>query len=393
MARRFSDSTSDPLRTLRGGHTNRSASGAAPSDNSRGTSALAGRDQPPTHGHHTTSTLPGRVRASASSRSAYRVNAESPSEHIPVEPPAAEPPTEPATPEVLAGQPRNQFAVTDGPPGNIRPQQSHSATAPSRTSTRDDLHPHWYIRAVIYMVAFLHTKHRVTFRACALILVCLGFIFSAVVGALTGTFAMPRTLTTVFAKLDIKDNFTVHPICFQCHRVFDPAVAPHAFCPDCDEEVFGAAAPDDPDASNDTISDSEDTPPPGTSRKRKPHVVAPIQLLSTGLREFFQRPGMVSAVNSWKTRSKKAGEAQCMQDADVWKTIKGPDVKSFFFGLAAKNEIRLGTSLSFDWFGRKKKFGYLASIPCRKPHPKLHDSRTNGTDKRAAAKVPQDNCR
>lgn len=58
---------------------------------------------------------------------------------------------------------------------------------------------------------------------------------------------------------------------------------------------------------------------------------------------------MVSAVNSWKTRSRKAGEAQCMQDADVWKTIKGPDGKSFFFGPAAKNEIRLGTSLSFDW--------------------------------------------
>ncbi|KAJ7821926.1 hypothetical protein B0H14DRAFT_2829659 [Mycena olivaceomarginata] len=76
-----------------------------------------------------------------------------------------------------------------------------------RITARDHLHPQWYI-------PFLHTKHHITFRAAALILICLSFIFSALVGDFTGAIATPCTLKTVFAKFDIKDNFVVHPRVF-----------------------------------------------------------------------------------------------------------------------------------------------------------------------------------
>ncbi|KAJ7755299.1 hypothetical protein DFH07DRAFT_773414 [Mycena maculata] len=42
-----------------------------------------------------------------------------------------------------------------------------------------------------------------------------------------------------------------------------------------------------------------------------------------------------------------------MQDSEVWKTIKGPDGKSFFLEGDCDKEIQLGTTISLDWFGRK----------------------------------------
>jgi hypothetical protein len=34
----------------------------------------------------------------------------------------------------------------------------------------------------------------------------------------------------------------------------------------------------------------------------------------------------------------------------VWKTIKGPDGRPFFFGREANGEIRIGVTFSLDWF-------------------------------------------
>lgn len=220
-----------------------------------------------------------------------------------------------------------------------------------RTTARENLHPQWYIRAIIYMVAILHTRHRVTFRASALILIGLGFIFSALAGDLIGAVAIPRTLTTIFARLDIKDGFVVHPICFRCHRVFDVDVGPSTFCPDCNEEIFGTANQDEFNGweDRDIDSGSDDASASGRSKKRNPHVVAPIQLLSTALRNFFKRREMISAVTSWKKRPRNHRDFQCMQDGDVWNTIKGPDGDPFFSRSEHEKEIRLGVSLSLDW--------------------------------------------
>jgi hypothetical protein len=201
------------------------------------------------------------------------------------------------------------------------------------------------------MVAFLHTKHHVTFRACAVILICLGFIFSSIAGTALGNVEIPRTLRTVFAKLDIKDTFTIHPICFQCHVVFEPDIEPDTFCPDCEEEIFGAPPRDGPNAEGDDESVAGDAgAATDKPRKRKPYAVAPIQLLSTGLRTFFERPGMESAVNSWKTRPHVDGELKSIQDGEVWKTLKDSEGRSFFFDPRADNELRLGVSFSLDWY-------------------------------------------
>jgi hypothetical protein len=218
-------------------------------------------------------------------------------------------------------------------------------------TNRDNVHPRWYIRAIIYLVAFLHTKHRVSFAACALILACLGCILSDAAGNLIGDVALPVTLTTVFLKLAITDNFKAHPICFVCHEIFDIDSPPDTFCPNCDQEIFGGPT-DHFKASSDSDLDSDagESVNVRTSSTKRPTVVAPIQLLSTGLRDFFQRPGMIGAVNSWKTQARRvSGVMRSMQDADVWKTIKDPNQESFFFGRHTEKEIRLGVSFSLDW--------------------------------------------
>jgi hypothetical protein len=172
-------------------------------------------------------------------------------------------------------------------------------------------------------------------------------------GDLIGDVGMPLTLTTVFLKLAIKDNFVAHPICFVCHELFDVDSPPRTFCPDCDQEIFGGPA-DHFKASDDSEMDSDN---PTDNRKssnvplkQKPSIVAPIQLLSAGLRDFFQRPGMIEAVNSWKKQTHVPGQMKSMQDADVWKTLKDSNKQSFFFGRSSKNEIHLGVSFSLDWF-------------------------------------------
>jgi hypothetical protein len=116
--------------------------------------------------------------------------------------------------------------------------------------------------------------------------------------------------------------------------------------------MFGGTTRENSDSDpwNDIISDSEDSGQPAGSTKRRPVVVTPIQLLSSGLRAFFKRPGMVSAVNSWKNRPPADNsELKSIQDGNVWKTLKAPDGTSFFSGPGSEDEIRLGVSFGFDW--------------------------------------------
>jgi hypothetical protein len=158
-----------------------------------------------------------------------------------------------------------------------------------------------------------------------------------------GTIRMPVTLKTVFSRLGIQDRFVVHPVCYNCHKVFQPGIDTATFCPACDLELFRPATK----RLFDSVAEPGDAEEPFVDRV--PYMVAPIQVLSVALAEFLTRPGMVSAVNSWKTRTTVAGELKSMQDAEVWNTLKGQDGNLFFFGPSADEEIRLGVTFSLDW--------------------------------------------
>ncbi|KAJ7114849.1 hypothetical protein C8R44DRAFT_629896, partial [Mycena epipterygia] len=212
-------------------------------------------------------------------------------------------------------------------------------------------HGRAYIRCIVILVAFLHTKHHVTFRACAIILVALNFIFASLPGNLLGGEQIPLTLTTIFSRLHLNDKFKTHPICHLCHKIFEPTSPPNTMCPDCNCAVY---RPNTHGLLNHLFNSDpilgDEHSDFGQTVNGTPKVVAPIQVLSDGLREFFARPGMVSAVEGWKTQRTVAGELHSMQDASVWRTIKGPDNQLFFYGGDSDKELRIGVTFSLDWY-------------------------------------------
>jgi hypothetical protein len=98
-------------------------------------------------------------------------------------------------------------------------------------------HQTWWARIIISLVAFLHTKHRLSFRGCALILFSLNAIFTTL-GLLPDNQTLPVTLNTVIHRLDLDDRFTIYPVCKNCHRVFPIDIAIDALCPDCTTRLF-----------------------------------------------------------------------------------------------------------------------------------------------------------
>ncbi|KAK6969644.1 hypothetical protein R3P38DRAFT_2814125 [Favolaschia claudopus] len=79
------------------------------------------------------------------------------------------------------------------------------------TPAVSDRQPNAYILSVTILVAFLHTRHHVSFRACALILLVLNLLLRAVPGEILGKEKLPGSLQTVFSRLSISDRFKIYP--------------------------------------------------------------------------------------------------------------------------------------------------------------------------------------
>ncbi|KAK7016669.1 hypothetical protein R3P38DRAFT_3202925 [Favolaschia claudopus] len=114
-------------------------------------------------------------------------------------------------------------------------------------------HPVWYIRAVMYLAGVLHTEHHASFAACDLVLRCVRFIFErAAEKSLLSPPPMAQTLTTVLSKLNLRDAFSVHPICYSCHKIFPADTSPTVHCEECEEPLFDTV---------DEVADEEVAPP------------------------------------------------------------------------------------------------------------------------------------
>lgn len=202
-----------------------------------------------------------------------------------------------------------------------------------------DIHEHWYVRIIVVLVAFLHTRHHVSFRACTLLLFCIQCIFYGTGLLLASDERYPFTLQAILKRLDLDDRFTVHPLCWKCHRVFAPDAAADTLCPDCDLAIFKPASR----LLFRQLTGQEAFPPP------PPHLATPIQVLSSLLKDFLARPGMEQALSEWKLHEKTPGVLNKIQDGRVWQTIKGPDGGKFFDPANQSGELRLGVMYSMDW--------------------------------------------
>ncbi|KAJ7878464.1 hypothetical protein B0H13DRAFT_1892629 [Mycena leptocephala] len=157
-----------------------------------------------------------------------------------------------ASPDTLAGaRPTARLIESRTAPASVLSHEQQNVLLP-----RAKHHPLWYIRAVMYLVGILHTRHHVSFSACGLILRCFHFLFDhAPSKSLLGP-PMAQTLTTVLLNLELTDGFLVYPICYQCHRVFDANIGVDASCEDCDEALFDTIDEDpvDEEAESDPLS-------------------------------------------------------------------------------------------------------------------------------------------
>ncbi|KAG2143644.1 hypothetical protein DEU56DRAFT_704327, partial [Suillus clintonianus] len=228
---------------------------------------------------------------------------------------------------------------------------------PSAAQLYRDSHTEWFGRLVLLLVAVLHAKHRVSFRACALILFTLNTILIAL-NVLQPTNPLPITLHTIINRFDLQDRFTIYPICGSCHRIF-PIDAPiDTLCSDCDSRLFKP------------ISDRLFRRLTGRQSQRPPPIcAAPIQLPSSLLADFLTRGDNEESCSSWKSRSTVPGELKDISDGDIWKTINGPDTRPFFLDPQDDGELRIGVTMSLDWCAylilSRSKYSYPFSSQVR----------------------------
>jgi hypothetical protein len=106
-------------------------------------------------------------------------------------------------------------------------------TGPQSTSpleTYNEAHEYWFVCIIFLLVAVLHTRHHVTFRACGLILFVISVVFAHLL--LTSTHnAIPHTVNTILKQLDLEDQFKICPACKICQRFFKSLTPCSSCCP------------------------------------------------------------------------------------------------------------------------------------------------------------------
>jgi hypothetical protein len=89
----------------------------------------------------------------------------------------------------------------------------------------------------------------------------------------------------------------------------------------------------------------------------------------TLLSSFVSRPDIEPHLDSWRnTADHDDGLFKDIMDGDVWKTIDGPNQEAFFNAQTEGQEIRLGLTMSLDWyvyFSQQLANSYLILNFCR----------------------------
>ncbi|KAI9062951.1 hypothetical protein FKP32DRAFT_768228 [Trametes sanguinea] len=203
-------------------------------------------------------------------------------------------------------------------------------------------HDKWFVRSIILMVAYLHTRHHVTFRCATIILFTVRAIFIGL-GLLDIDDPMPMTFTTALKRLELTDRFHILPACSQCRRLFRPDIAPTTRCPDCGGVLFSQG-------SVNIILQLLGTSP----RRPIPRFAAPLRPLSVALLEILiARPELLDKLDDWRKTTSPPGHHTCIQDGRIWKTLVGSD-GLLFFGPQQHGEARIGVIYHLDWFSFRR---------------------------------------
>jgi predicted Zn-ribbon and HTH transcriptional regulator len=199
-------------------------------------------------------------------------------------------------------------------------------------------HEHWFVRLVFLLVAVLHTRHHVSFRACSLLLFTLSLIFLHL--SLTSSEnRIPFTLDTVLNKLQLEDRFAILPTCNSCQRPFQRVIPSDSQCPDCKSDLFTA-----PSATlfRRLTGKAPPRPPPKLS--------VPVRSLSSLLTDAFAHGPLEDHVQEWQSHIPTPGQYTSFMDGRVAQELKDHNGNLFFNqDSIIEGEIRLGVTWSVDW--------------------------------------------
>jgi hypothetical protein len=148
---------------------------------------------------------------------------------------------------------------------------------------------------------------------------------------------IPLTLQTLFRRLGLKDKFSIHPVCYRCHRVYPPQIPANTLCLECQIPLYKII--------NNQGEDLHKSKP----RNAVPHLQAPIRLLSSHLEELLLRDGMEEELEAWRQQPSFDGHLRRIQDGRVWKEIKMENEELFFANPCPVEELRIGVAMSLDW--------------------------------------------
>jgi hypothetical protein len=196
----------------------------------------------------------------------------------------------------------------------------------------------WYIRDVQLLVATLHTRFQVSFRACGLILSSLRIIFVGL--GLKAAASLPLSLTTVLSHFQLEDRFALLPSCPVCHALFAVDSPPTSECPDCTVPLFKKSR-----GLLCRVLGRPTLPP-------KPVRGVPVARLETLLADAFAEGTMEDDVDVWRKKPSRPGEYSRIQDGRIWSEIKDHKGKPFFApeSLEEPDELRVGVVGSLDWY-------------------------------------------
>lgn len=198
------------------------------------------------------------------------------------------------------------------PTGRIMPRP------PPLSDIYTNSHPIWFVRIVLVLIAMLHTRYHLPFRGCAIALLCLSLIFTAL-KVVPPDNPMPRMLQTVFNHLDLRDRFLTHPLCDSCKRIYSPDSPTDAVCTECNVTLYKPAA-----TTLFALLRGKDPPPP------IPKQAMPIRTLSSALPDFLNHGNNERSCQAWWTWQSTPGKRTEIWDGDVWKSSRGPDQKLWF---------------------------------------------------------------
>lgn len=200
-----------------------------------------------------------------------------------------------------------------------------------------DVHPNGAVYLVYLMVVWLHSRFKVPFRACNVILTICAVIFS--LSAIDLSPPMFATLDTVLVAMAVEPIFYILPVCPQCKFPHPASTTSGTVCLRCGGPLFDT-----------TPTISQQRPGDTIRAKATPLLSFPYKRLEHQLIDFI--PEIEDQLDSWRLKNRVDGVYSDQFDGRICQELPGHDGRPFFRPDLKKmpdGKLRVGITLGVDW--------------------------------------------